>query len=215
MPLADRLRTWTWRPARAEQAARALELPAGVTTRVLHRHPSLREEDLELAVLGLKDWFVACVHRRDTQLGMPSQAVDWLWHEFILDTTAYERFCRDVFRTYLHHRPEDRLAVSMETALRNTVEAWDRSRLGLERESMLWDLDHRLGMADRPAIELSRAERANDRRLRRNRRRSGNGNGNGGGWFGGGDGGGGGFFGGGDSGGGGDGGGGGCGGGGG
>ena len=169
--LADRLRTWTWRPSRAEHAACAFELPAGVTTRVLHRHPSLREEDIGLATLGLTDWFVACAHRRDSQLGMPSQAVDWLWHEFILDTTAYERFCRDVYRAYLHHRPEARLDVPMWAALRNTVEAWDRSRLGLERESVLWDLDLRLGIADRPAIELHLEERAGDRRDRAERRR--------------------------------------------
>ncbi len=183
--LADRRRNRRPRRAQAEAAALALELPAGVADRVLRAHPSLGRKDLELAELALKDWLVACVHRGDTRLGMPSQAVDWLWHEFILDTSAYERFCRRVYRTYLHHRPEAALAVPMETALHNTVEAWDRSRLRMQRESVLWDLDRRLGLPG-PALELDRAERVRAPRERRNRRRSGGGGGDGGGGDGGG-----------------------------
>ncbi|MEZ5704052.1 MAG: hypothetical protein R3E56_01155 [Burkholderiaceae bacterium] len=35
----------------------------------------------------------------------PSQAVDELWHEFILHTKSYERFCRKAFGQFLHHTP--------------------------------------------------------------------------------------------------------------
>ncbi|MDP9386151.1 MAG: hypothetical protein M3P50_13185 [Actinomycetota bacterium] len=59
------------------------------------RPPSLSREDIALAELGLK--FAAGAHRRDTPLGMPSGAVDRLWQEFTLDTSACERFCRPVY----------------------------------------------------------------------------------------------------------------------
>ena len=36
---------------------------------------------------------------------MPSQAVDVLWHEFILYTKAYDDFCRKAFGRFLHHTP--------------------------------------------------------------------------------------------------------------
>jgi hypothetical protein len=36
---------------------------------------------------------------------MPSQAVDDLWHEFILYTKAYDAFCQQAFGGFLHHTP--------------------------------------------------------------------------------------------------------------
>lgn len=40
---------------------------------------------------------------------MPSQAVDALWHAFILDTVAYQAFCQHAFGRMLHHYPAYRL----------------------------------------------------------------------------------------------------------
>lgn len=36
---------------------------------------------------------------------MPSQAVDALWHEFILYTRHYQHFCQHAFGLFLHHTP--------------------------------------------------------------------------------------------------------------
>jgi len=39
------------------------------------------------------------------RIGMPSEAVDQIWHAFILFTEDYMRFCEEVFGFYVHHRP--------------------------------------------------------------------------------------------------------------
>lgn len=36
---------------------------------------------------------------------IPSPLVDKIWHEHILDTKAYSKFCNEFFGTYLHHTP--------------------------------------------------------------------------------------------------------------
>jgi hypothetical protein len=76
---------------------------------------------------------------------MPSRAVDEAWHEFILDSIAYTRFCEGAFGHYLHHTPVEAMGTPMGDALGETVHAWDRSDAGRE-ESALWDLDERLGI---------------------------------------------------------------------
>ena len=38
---------------------------------------------------------------------MPSQAVDVAWHEFILATRLYQRFCERGFGRFLHHTPAE------------------------------------------------------------------------------------------------------------
>jgi hypothetical protein len=55
--------------------------------------------------LGLKQFFRAYHRSRYRQVAMPSQAVDDLWHEFILYTKAYDDFCRKAFGRFLHHTP--------------------------------------------------------------------------------------------------------------
>ena len=37
----------------------------------------------------------------------PSDDVDQAWHLHITRTADYERFCRDVFGRFLHHRPAE------------------------------------------------------------------------------------------------------------
>ena len=79
---------------------------------------------------------------------MPSRVVDEAWHEFTLDSLAYVRFCNGAFGNYLHHTPEEAMSTPMDDALANTVQAWDRSAAGAEQESVLWDLDERLGIPE-------------------------------------------------------------------
>jgi hypothetical protein len=76
-----------------------------------------------------------------------------------------ERFvCDAAFGEYLHHTPDEAMEMSMAEALAETVRAWDRSGQGAERESVLWDLDRRLGIeqpfAGLSAVELSAARSA-------------------------------------------------------
>jgi len=78
---------------------------------------------------------------------MPSNLVDDAWHEFILDTASYIEFCEGAFGEYLHHTPEETMGIPMREALADTIRAWDRSDMGADGESVLWQLDSRLGVS--------------------------------------------------------------------
>jgi hypothetical protein len=128
--------------------ARILEytFPAQISRRVRRRTPEIDEANWELVERGLREWFVCCAWRGRTVLGMPSRAVDEAWHEFILDSLAYTLFCDLAFGEYLHHTPDEAMSTPMGDALGDTVRAWDRSGIGAGEESVLWDLDARLGI---------------------------------------------------------------------
>lgn len=117
---------------------------------------------------GLRQW-LRCAGAAivDGQIiGMPSRAVDEVWHGLILCTSRYARFCDDAYGQFLHHHPEgDHIpgevkpqsksrrgkapapAGSMIDQLARTVAAWEIVRRPGE-ECVLWDLDTRLGLED-------------------------------------------------------------------
>jgi len=74
-------------------------------------------------LLGLKEYFQLCLEGRDLVLGMPSQAVDTAWHEFILYTRDYTAFCQRAFGHYLHHVPGDEPSVG-DDFLSGAGRAW-------------------------------------------------------------------------------------------
>ena len=57
---------------------------------------------------GLRQFFLACLRSRQF-VAMPSQAVDVLWHEFILHTQAYKLWCTHALGRFLHHTPAEAL----------------------------------------------------------------------------------------------------------
>lgn len=65
-------------------------------------------EPREPIELGLRQWLrCAGAAMADGQvIGMPSHAVDELWHGLILCTARYERFCAAAYGRLLHHHPE-------------------------------------------------------------------------------------------------------------
>ena len=75
----------------------------------LQRDHALTLEQSGMVIEGLRQYFLACLSatriRRKTLLGMPSKAVDSAWHEFILMTREYEKFCKEAFGEMLHHTP--------------------------------------------------------------------------------------------------------------
>ncbi len=141
--------------ARRRRTARKAEVyiasyafPSHLSARVRRHNPQLDEAGWKLVEQGLREWFVCCAWRGRTVLGMPSRLVDEAWHEFILDSIAYTRFCEAAFGGYLHHTPDEAMSTPMGDALGDTVRAWDRSEMGSNEESVLWDLDEQLGAAD-------------------------------------------------------------------
>jgi hypothetical protein len=59
-------------------------------------------EDSKMAVAALLVFFKFKRERRQQILILP-QIVDWVWHEFIVDTKIYANFCDVYFGRYLHH----------------------------------------------------------------------------------------------------------------
>ncbi len=133
---------------RAEAYIASYTFPAHISARVRRKASQIDETCWKLVEQGLREWFVCCAWRGRTVLGMPSRLIDEAWHEFILDSISYTRFCEQAFGGYLHHTPDEAMSTPMGNALGNTVRAWDRSEMGSTEESVLWDLDERLGAED-------------------------------------------------------------------
>jgi hypothetical protein len=148
---------------KAESYIATYQFPTQTGQRLLRRNPDLFESDWASIEQGLREWFVCCAWRGCMTLGMPSRLVDDGWHEFILDSVAYLDFCIGAFGTYLHHIPEEGMGVPMNDALAETVRAWDRSAMGSDRESVLWDLDSRLGAHDPAGLTPGEVESARTR----------------------------------------------------
>lgn len=90
---------------RREAFIRHAELPKGLFERLQKRHPELSVKDCQLVAHGLRQFFLAHLKSGRRFVSMPSQVVDDLWHEFILYTKNYDRFCRQAFGQFLHHTP--------------------------------------------------------------------------------------------------------------
>lgn len=93
--------------ARREKLIDNYAFPQTLTTRLLERYPHLTEQDAMLVIAALRDYFHICNSAGKRMVSMPSQAVDVVWHEFILFTRKYERFCNQAVGRFLHHTPAE------------------------------------------------------------------------------------------------------------
>lgn len=73
-----------------------------------HVTPSFSAKQKRLIERGLKDFFLI-YSITNQKIAMPSQAVDALWHAFILDSKAYQDVCHHAFGKMLHHTPSYRM----------------------------------------------------------------------------------------------------------
>lgn len=90
---------------RREAFIRSAALPRGLFERLRQRHPQLSPKDCQLVAQGLRQFFLAYLKSGRRFVAMPSQVADDLWHEFILHTRHYERYCHQAFGRFLHHTP--------------------------------------------------------------------------------------------------------------
>ena len=60
-------------------------------------------------------------------LGMSSKAVDEIWHQFILFTPQYHKFCDDFLREYLHHLPNTSHTPLAPNGIKNFVEFYPKT----------------------------------------------------------------------------------------
>jgi hypothetical protein len=103
----------------------AYVFPAALRSKLALTFPQLDSHQLDQAQRALKQFFLACLEagavRGKRSVGMPSKLVDTAWHEFILMTREYTRFCASAFGGYLHHTPGTELKRGLEEPLVNTL----------------------------------------------------------------------------------------------
>ena len=81
------------------------QFPAPLLARFTEEHEGAYSGDVDVVVDGLRQWFEVCRRAGNDFVAMPSEAVDAMWHEFILFTRAYGAFCDRAFGRFLHHTP--------------------------------------------------------------------------------------------------------------
>lgn len=121
--------------------------------RLAARRPELSAAQRAEVFAGLNDYFQLCRRAGRRMVAMPSQAVDDAWHEFILFTRQYDKFCRRSFGRFLHHTPAEAMS-SPTQASDGLKRAW---RLACAQEKIdpkeperlprLFALDASLGIA--------------------------------------------------------------------
>jgi len=94
-----------WRTLRRAEFIRTFRWPRGLLERLEKHHAGFERKDSALVSRGLRQFFLAYLMSGKRHVSMPSQVADDLWHEFILYTREYERFCRRAFGGFLHHTP--------------------------------------------------------------------------------------------------------------
>lgn len=78
--------------------------PPGLLDKLQQKHGFSRKESA-LVSQALRQFFLAYLNGKYRYVAMPSQVVDDLWHEFILYTREYQKFCDTAFGRFLHHTP--------------------------------------------------------------------------------------------------------------
>ncbi len=97
-----------WRRRRSSARAGYIEhyrFPPGIARKVAASYPHLSAAQLRRIEEGARRFFAVSLKAGGRQVGMPSQAVDAFWHEFILHTCNYQQFCRQAFGRFLHPTP--------------------------------------------------------------------------------------------------------------
>lgn len=128
--------------------------PQGLFTKLQKQHPQLSLKQCQLVSRGLRHFFLTH-HKSGLQfVSMPSQVVDDLWHEFILNTREYEAFCKKAFGRFMHHTPAVVLG-SVRQANAGLRRCWwwacreeNIHPLKPTRLPLLFALDDKLGIAE-------------------------------------------------------------------
>ena len=124
----------------------------------LQANTSLTLEQSGKVLEGLRQYFLACLAAQRSpiakEVGMPSKAVDAAWHEFIVLTKEYAKFCEQAFGRYLHHTPKAMMDTPTSAAVANTLHQLKGQSLTPAGWAMvgtmplLFALDRELGFKD-------------------------------------------------------------------
>ncbi|MDP1664627.1 MAG: hypothetical protein Q8L79_05815 [Methylobacter sp.] len=103
----------------------------GIRHKLSQKHPQLSEQQLDMVFQGLRDYFRICHRAKKRRVSMPSQVIDDAWHEFILSTRIYEKFCTKALGRFLHHTPAE--AMSTPTLAKDGIKRSWRLACALEQ----------------------------------------------------------------------------------
>lgn len=84
--------------------------PASIANKVIEIYPHLSKQQANQVLKGLREYFHLCNIAGKRMVSMPSQVVDIAWHEFILFTREYKRFCKQSLGRFLHHIPAEAMS---------------------------------------------------------------------------------------------------------
>lgn len=146
-----------WRKARRLARADVIDrfpYQRTLDKRLAERRPELTPAQRELVFQGLRDYFHLCNEAGRKMVSMPSQVVDDAWHEFILFTRQYKRFCDRALGRFLHHTPAEAMRTPTE-AQEGIKRAWRLAcaRDGIDpgapsRLPLIFAIDGMLGIAN-------------------------------------------------------------------
>ncbi|PSL84884.1 hypothetical protein C7T35_09890 [Variovorax sp. WS11] len=96
-----------WEMSSRRQFVREATFPRFLGAKLRAAYPQLQERDTDLVLRGLRQFFMAHLRSDRKFVAMPSKLVDAAWHEFILHTQGYQRWCAAAFGGLLHHTPAE------------------------------------------------------------------------------------------------------------
>ena len=109
---------------RRAEFIRTYRWPPGLLDKLGSKYATLKRKDAALVSRGLRQFFLAHLMSGRKYAAMPSQVADDLWHEFILYTREYERFCSKAFGAFLHHTPAAALAPDQKNSNEGLRRVW-------------------------------------------------------------------------------------------
>ena len=142
------------RNARREQYIREFLLPYGLFKKLHEKRPAVDSKHHPLVARALRQFFLCHLKSGRKFVSMPSQIVDDLWHEFILYTRHYQRFCKKAFGSYMHHTPAVELGhgdtddIGLRRTWRYACLEENINPKAPARLPLLFAIDEKLGIAD-------------------------------------------------------------------
>lgn len=108
------------------------QFPESIKNKVSHVYPHLTTSETEQVIKSLREYFYLISLSNKKTVAMPSQVVDIAWHEFILFTREYAKFCASALGRFLHHTPAEAMQ-SKNVAQSGIKRAW---RISCHRENI-------------------------------------------------------------------------------
>ncbi|WP_419768311.1 hypothetical protein [Arcobacter sp.] len=81
--------------------------PSKITDTIKSTYPHLTDNEINLVLDGLKEYFYVCNDVGVKMTAMPSKVIGVAWHSFSLLTNEYGDFCNKAFPDYLYYSPAE------------------------------------------------------------------------------------------------------------